>query len=127
MATHTPGPWELSELPDGAGRRRIDRDGFALAIVCARASFPGGPEYLEKDANAHLIAAAPELLAACKELREAICGAMRVIADLDAMKMLGAESETRQQRFVDEMHAIGLKDGFGARAEAVIAKAEGRS
>lgn len=67
--SHTPGPWELSDNTDVDGRRRVIRDGYAVALVCSRASSPAsGSQYFEKDANARLIAAAPELLAACKAM-----------------------------------------------------------
>ncbi len=77
-------------------------------------------------ANARLIAAAPELLAACKELVVACAAAMRVVANLDALHLIGASAETRQQRLVDELHVSGVVNGFGVRANAIIAKAEGR-
>lgn len=36
-----------------------------------------------RSANAHLVAAAPDLLASCRELRDALAAAMRVIAVCD--------------------------------------------
>lgn len=66
---HTPGPWELSEHKNSDGRCVVLANGIVLALVCARASSPAsGRQYFEKDANARLIAAAPELLAALKHL-----------------------------------------------------------
>ncbi len=75
--------------------------------------------------NPNLIAAAPDLLEACKELVVAVSAAMRVVADLDAMHQLGVSAETRQQRFADELRSSGVVNGFGVRAKAAIAKAEG--
>jgi len=43
----------------------------------------------QAEANARLIAAAPDLLDTCKELKVALAAAMRVVADLDAMKQMG--------------------------------------
>lgn len=61
-ATHTPGPWELSPRRDREGAFRVIRDGYAVAIVTLRGSSPASPQYHEQDANARLIAAAPDLL-----------------------------------------------------------------
>lgn len=54
------------------------------------------------------------LLASCQELRQALAGAMRVIhaAGLDS-------------QLISEMVAIGIQDGIGVRADAVIREAEG--
>ena len=58
----------------------------------------------------------PDLLATCKELRDACAAAMRVIMRCDAI----AEFEI-------ELRAEGIANGFGARAATAIAKAEGRA
>jgi hypothetical protein len=55
---HTPGPWRVE------GKEVVSLDRF----VCLIDSH--GPDDTEKRGNAHLIAAAPELLAALKELQE---------------------------------------------------------
>lgn len=65
-----------------------------------------------------------ELLAALIEMRNACTAAMRVVTDLDAAHLLGADAETRQQRFIDELHVSGVKDGFGKRADELIVKAQ---
>jgi hypothetical protein len=77
-------------------------------------------------ANAHLIAAAPDLLVSLKELRDAMAAAMRVIADIDAGKFVGLPDDTKYQRLIDECAVAGVVNGFGKRADAAIAKAEGR-
>lgn len=61
-----------------------------------------------------------ELLDALIEMREAMCASMRVIADIDTMHRLKASAEARQQRFVDELHVAGIKDGFGKRTDDLI-------
>jgi hypothetical protein len=66
-----------------------------------------------------------ELLEACRECLAAASAAMRVIADLDMAHAIGWAADTKQQRFIDELHFAGVKDGFGVRAQAAIAKAEG--
>jgi hypothetical protein len=68
-----------------------------------------------------------ELLAALKEMREACCAAMRVIAEIDIATKLGIPAADYQQRFLDEAKLAGVSDGFGVRADALIRKlAEGR-
>lgn len=58
MAKHTPGPWEIRPLNKYAGNM-IAKGTEAIAEVF------GGNE--TRQANARLIATAPELLGACKE------------------------------------------------------------
>lgn len=63
--THTPGPWgvhpKLSASENHKGYRVADGDGFFVADVS-----PRDEDGDEGGANAHLIAAAPDLLAAVK-------------------------------------------------------------
>lgn len=74
---HTPGPWRIGEKPTGeahpwiVGERDMERaifgaDSIKLA-VCEQ--WYGEPESAEAEANARLIASAPELLAALEALR----------------------------------------------------------
>lgn len=51
---HRQGPWHVSEHTDGRDALVYDADGFEVARVC----------YPNRDADARLIAAAPELLKA---------------------------------------------------------------
>lgn len=61
MSKHTPGPWSVREDIGAV----FDRDGLPIAT--------GGSEsYEEYQANARLIAAAPELLEACKQAYDVI-------------------------------------------------------
>jgi hypothetical protein len=62
-------------------------------------------------------AAAPDLLSACKELREALAALMRIVARSD-YAMIEAWGEDLQR--------LGIADGFGVRAQYIIDKAEGR-
>ena len=70
-ATHTPGPWHYSEVIQGRDQyyRQIRAD-FKIAEVHACHSGVAGTKEgrAEDEANARLIAAAPELLAQCKFL-----------------------------------------------------------
>lgn len=61
-----------------------------------------------------------QLLAALIEMREACCAAMRVIADIDIAKLLNLEAETCRERFADELQIVGVKNGFGKRADSLI-------
>lgn len=71
-----------------------------------------------------------ELLDALKEIREACCAGMRVIAEIDTptkLKALLGTPESRQQAFIDECKVVGVKAGFGVRADSLIQRLEGRS
>lgn len=94
-AQHTPGPWAVSRNNAGA----IPLHFQPLEVIgrggacCVAAKLGDGPEAL---ANAHLIAAAPELLAACQALL--------------------AEAE---------LHGLTDNDAHLREARAAIAKAKG--
>lgn len=62
MAEHTPGPWATSNRPDG-DVEITDKDGSVLASAYGDNC---DPKCWPVAANAAVIAAAPELLAACK-------------------------------------------------------------
>ena len=126
MSKHTPGPWSLPHFasPD------IDcRCGFVLcnslmgSIATVHCSGEGNwekagdnPRFDEACANAHLIAAAPELLEALKELVSS------VNATMNSMESAGVKIP-----FVPcEILLVTLKDEV-LEAEAAIAKAEGRT
>lgn len=81
MAAHTPGPWKISGLdPHVIGPVRIlvmDGTDVPQSRAVARV-IDRGPE---AEANARLIAAAPELLDACKRLlkfNEELCADIHV-------------------------------------------------
>ena len=56
-----------------------------------------------------------QLLDMLKVMRDAVAGAMRVLCDHGIV-----------DPFVEEMHRIGIPDGFGKAADDLIAKAEGQ-
>ena len=68
MSGHTPGPWRILPNYPGDGRWNISTDnGVVEKVIVApddgwNSSYT---EFTEREANARLIAAAPELLAAC--------------------------------------------------------------
>lgn len=75
MSKHTPGPWELSEAEykEGFGTYRrveqVEQFGDVVASVCIRHSVNHTLDACG-DANARLIAAAPDLLEACQTFAE---------------------------------------------------------
>lgn len=98
---HTPGPWKIIENDDGKAPdiyARCHADGEFDDPVC---SLYGGP-ILEVEANARLIALAPEML---QELR-------KIAIDLEC--------------YCDDYSAVRGPCGHCA-AVAILAKAEGRS
>ncbi len=74
MSKHTPGPWYHRRWQAGAGENvYAEHNGKHIAqIFCVLAGD-------ENEANARLIAAAPDMLACCKEVRNA----MRYVVDLE--------------------------------------------
>lgn len=70
-AKHTPGPWEVTEVNSGSNLvyRKIRAAKCKNSSGSDSVGFAGAyemPDQKEAEANARLIAAAPELLAACK-------------------------------------------------------------
>ena len=74
--THTPGPWRTVD------KTRIEAEGFGLIAALRGES---SPHYdTELDANAHLIAAAPDLLEAAEAIESALDG---VVCDYEPQIM----------------------------------------
>lgn len=99
QAKHTPGPWKVGEHPgdgSGSGWRKVLSEGgtFSPAFVCNA--------YIN---DAHLIAAAPDLLEELKHMRATLC------AELD--KEQDGSGYDRCQQALE-------------KAALAIAKAEGR-
>lgn len=66
--THTKAPWHICEVT-GRGLKLIrDENGYCVAEAVKPAN--SGAAYIDADANAALIAAAPELLAALELMNE---------------------------------------------------------
>ena len=77
---HTPGPWSLSPSFDRVERRVQHGDAPALVWSIASGINSAHPDYLpraEQIANARLIAAAPELLAALEDMTDRYARAMK--------------------------------------------------
>jgi hypothetical protein len=71
---HTPGPWATRQLTNST---RVYAEEFNNAEICSiqRSRFASGPTAARREADARLIAAAPELLAALRGLVEDYEGA----------------------------------------------------
>jgi hypothetical protein len=96
MMEHTPGPWEIS--------RGAQNDPFSIeASACTVAHIKTTPRKWSPEANAHLIAAAPDLLEALEDLISA-----------------GAAVHHYLGQATGKIHADALQ-----KARAAIAKAEG--
>lgn len=100
---HTPGPWEA------AGQHIITQEGGILAFMPDKTEWNSNAGVLA--ANAHLIAAAPELLEALKEVARHAANLEDDLKDADAW-------DDVEQKGADETHT---------KARAAIAKAEGRA
>jgi hypothetical protein len=82
---HTPGPWDVNE-PDAKGGVWVDaQDGLTVARVGG-----GVSPVAEAIANARLIAAAPELLAALGKALESIEGQAELLRHCGASYGIGA-------------------------------------
>ena len=62
MAEHTPGPWEVRTTPGSP------EDPCQVGTGMVYTADACGPSLEERDANAHLIAAAPEMLEALERI-----------------------------------------------------------
>lgn len=122
MSGHTPGPWSLAEIHDlglymNDGSITImapdpDQDSTAIASVVCKTRYKRGlghkAECEIRDANARLIAAAPELV-------EALRQAVRTIASMGADLEVAAPESVNANSYQDELR----------RLRAAIAKATG--
>lgn len=111
-AKHTPGPWEpikLNSAPLGLWAVNAPGYGGRNPLVCGMEYSKGGPIlHAESEANARLIAAAPDLLEALKEM---------VAGDAEAIE----EAQALGVPFPEEMLATFKK------ARAAIARATGET
>lgn len=102
MSKHTPGPWWHDD--DGFVRADVGTSGdfvYSAPVADPHATKDIDPD--EREANAHLIAAAPDLLAACEAV-------LPIIESLDSAKEEGDDDEP-----------------LAAQLRAAIAKAKGKA
>jgi hypothetical protein len=70
-AQHTPGPWEISTQPNGDKAFGVHTHGISgKRIIIVKWGGLGSPASIEGQANARLIAAAPEMLALLQDIHE---------------------------------------------------------
>jgi len=98
---HTPGPWEIGDSAKGESSLMVYCNDSLGSRVADLSICGHGISTAQARANARLIAAAPELLAACKALDAALCDGF----------------DTTQSRHAGRMALIA--------ARAAITKAEG--
>ena len=115
MSAYTPGPWLTDDMMPGDKYRYV----YAAKgpIVCRVNTFAAG------EANARLISAAPELLAALKDV---VCHAASEVSHCAGRKCRESHcadcmGEESAERYIAEV-AISVE-----AARAAIAKAEGRA
>lgn len=121
--SHTPGPWKADEVEgdiDGlTGRktfyvtRGFDEFGGPILIALVRSSKDDGITYEEAEANARLIAAAPDANAAN-------------IAALEVLEMLIQDYDLSPDQAHDAESTTGRVDRAVKMLRAAIAKAEAR-
>lgn len=89
--SHTPGPWLVWNSPYG-GARIHARHEVTIADVISR----GGADKEEFEANARLIASAPDLLGALVELMSIVEGVRNGEMELDSFTLQPARDALRQ-------------------------------
>jgi DNA-binding NarL/FixJ family response regulator len=110
---HTPGPWRV--IAD----HEDDRDIFAANELLATAyDMNGSSPKQTAEANARLIAAAPELLEALTKLKWTTAGVMAQMQGCQPTEMIGAIFDGRE---------LALAKEALTQAEAAIRKAKGES
>jgi hypothetical protein len=99
-AKHTPGPWEVRaagvQSQGGDAGTFVARVNAGLVARCMtnQGNLSSAECLIAAQANARLIAAAPELLAACKEARHWITSESR--GEEDCLKQLDAAIDTAE-------------------------------
>ena len=109
---HTPGPWKIARERNGAAYPAVRGPDGGIVATCG---YRVCPESTEDDDNARLIAAAPDLLAAC----EAAAGSLDVMAH-HASETYPHFEDTRGQ--MDIAAAVNVL----ATLRAAIARANGK-
>ena len=106
--THSPGPWRYMGLSNGQTAFVTAANGKDLVAEVSAAGFTSPETFIPiRDANARLVAAAPELLAALQNAEE--------------FDLRGGRLGVRQDDWVEQ------RDAIRAQVRAAIAKATGES
>ena len=116
LAAPTPGPWRIIERKYEWGPSDSPHYSTQYAVYAQDKQVTGCDWNITSEANARLIASAPELLAA---LREALQLIQEDIDNRDGRDSFGMVCGRCQG-------AIPIEHSFGCRAHAAIRKAEGK-
>jgi hypothetical protein len=119
-AEHSPGPWEASIDPpnrNGVGSIfiRPAGTGYLIAHLTSAKGWGQTDPAQRAEANARLIAAAPDLLASLQELHAFAAACMRVVVKPEHAACAAALDA--------EVAAAGIAEGFGIRAQEALEKA----
>lgn len=117
MEKHTPGPWKVVSITTGCVGRDID--GFYMVA----SAYPNGLYHPEMVANAHLIAAAPELLGALECSRA--MDLLNCEGTSEAMRLFALE--VLEKHGYDQKGPITYQQFVCEKTDAAIAKARGQS
>ncbi len=79
---HTPGPWEVVDIGGVAIGVGIDEGGNCFRMIGNTLTKNDPREIDEINANARLISAAPDLLAACEEMLRTLTAPSRELCDI---------------------------------------------
>lgn len=85
---HTPGPWSYTLEADGEYFTMLGANGEAIVAGCGCCSSP----WCRNEADAKLIAAAPDLLAALKALSGLDFGARGLKFDIDRASLMARQA-----------------------------------
>ena len=105
MSSHTPGPWIIGTDPRYPSEPCVDAvvDGVVWHIALCHMGL--GPDDNSAEANARLIASAPELYAALKEALPALRGERREAALAALEKADGVRPLTRRNGHAQNHHS----------------------
>lgn len=120
MSQHTPGPWTIHDQVDSEGFTIIKGQGLRLAKVTN-----SEPDWAE--ANARLIAAAPELLEDCEATMRDLNTAIDHLNIWNFGELQAHLFGMQQKRAEVAAKAKGYTTIHEIAARAAIAKAEGRA
>ncbi len=111
---HTPGPWVVGPIDDTAVTH-LGKDGIRYEVAAVDGDYNDPDEWPIMEANARLIAAAPDLLAVARDATHFLNGMVEIA------RMIGLTGTSDWDKL------FGTNDGFGLidKIDAAIAKAEG--
>lgn len=113
MSKHTPGPWIVRGGKHGYEIQTPQpNDKFALTIVASQSTAYRTDE--ENDANARLIAAAPDL---ARDLKQAVAALSRIVDILDGTFTPGDESYAEEAYDIAKGHLSLMETALKAEGE----------